>query len=366
MSCGRNDEMDVRSLFTSFEGRIGRAEWWAGTIPLIILSTLLVSVIAGFSVSLGLHTAAILDALVYLALFRPAYAVAAKRFQDRDKPGIIALYGLIPWTIISLSQCYAFLFLGTVQEQSKMFALICVAVIWGVELWFIIELGILKGTPGPNRFDVVSTDATATRGVLHAWEVIVGRLFTYLVSAAGAAILAAIINSIMHFMPMVAILPLIPVYTKEPTLLFDAAVVLSATGCALIGFLLATPFARLALRVLPVDPFATRTVRHRLILAFCLLGIAVAIAIFIVTAVGFFLYFTKFEEVKLWRQLDGYQDAEQIRNQAVVRFGWSSVVLGILYIFLRLMCEHLIAYPSRSQFSSGDSRDLRIAALWST
>jgi uncharacterized membrane protein YhaH (DUF805 family) len=22
----------------------------------------------------------------------------------------------------------------------------------GVELWFLIELGMLKGTPGPNRF----------------------------------------------------------------------------------------------------------------------------------------------------------------------------------------------------------------------
>jgi uncharacterized membrane protein YhaH (DUF805 family) len=25
-------------------------------------------------------------------------------------------------------------------------------VIWGVGIWFLIELGILKGTPGPNRF----------------------------------------------------------------------------------------------------------------------------------------------------------------------------------------------------------------------
>ena len=46
--------------------------------------------------------------IVYLALFRPAYAVAAKRFQDRGKPGVMALYGLVPYLIVQLLPAYGF------------------------------------------------------------------------------------------------------------------------------------------------------------------------------------------------------------------------------------------------------------------
>jgi uncharacterized membrane protein YhaH (DUF805 family) len=82
-------------------------------------------------------------------LFYPGYAVAAKRFQDRDKPGQTALYGLVPVLIASLLQ--AFGLTGTPQEPNAL-GWICTLVTMGVGIWFLIELGILKGTPGPNRF----------------------------------------------------------------------------------------------------------------------------------------------------------------------------------------------------------------------
>ena len=87
--------------------------------------------------------------LVTLALFYPGYAVTAKRFQDRDKPGVTALYGLVPVLIASLLQ--AFGLTGTPSEPNAI-GWICNLVTMGVGLWFLIELGILKGTPGPNRF----------------------------------------------------------------------------------------------------------------------------------------------------------------------------------------------------------------------
>ena len=90
---------------------------------------------------------AILVTLVTLGLFYPGYAVAAKRFQDRDKPGITALYGLIPVLIASLLQ--AFGLTGTPQEPNAL-GWICTLVTMGVGLWFLIDLGILKGTPGPE------------------------------------------------------------------------------------------------------------------------------------------------------------------------------------------------------------------------
>ena len=92
--------LDFQYLFTSFEGRINRAKYWAGTIILAVISIVLGFVIGAI---FGASTfGAILIVLVTLALFYPGYAVAAKRFQDRDKPGITALYGLVPVLIASL------------------------------------------------------------------------------------------------------------------------------------------------------------------------------------------------------------------------------------------------------------------------
>jgi uncharacterized membrane protein YhaH (DUF805 family) len=139
--------MDFKYLFTSFDGRINRAKYWAGIVILAIISIVLgfiIGAVFGSSI-LG----AILVTLVTLALFYPGYAVAAKRFQDRDKPGITALYGLVPVLIASLLQ--AFGLTGTPNNPNAL-GWICNLITMGVGLWFLIELGILKGTPGPNRF----------------------------------------------------------------------------------------------------------------------------------------------------------------------------------------------------------------------
>ena len=87
--------------------------------------------------------------LIMLALFYPGYAVCAKRFQDRDRPGRTALYGLVPVFIANFLEATG----ATGGPQSpNAVGWICTLVFWGVALWFIIELGILKGTPGPNRY----------------------------------------------------------------------------------------------------------------------------------------------------------------------------------------------------------------------
>ena len=139
--------LDFQYLFTSFDGRINRAKYWAGAIILAIVSIVLGLVIGGI---FGASTfGVILVTLITLGLFYPGYAVTAKRFQDRDKPGITALYGLIPVLIASLLQAFG---LTGAPSQPNALGWICTLVTMGVGLWFLIDLGILKGTPGPNRF----------------------------------------------------------------------------------------------------------------------------------------------------------------------------------------------------------------------
>jgi len=139
--------MDLQYIFTSLEGRINRAKWWAGVVILGVISIVLgvlIEVIFGTGFFGGL-----LATLVALALFFPSYAVCAKRFQDRDKPGKMALYGLVPSLIASLLDGWG---LTGAHGQLNALGWICVLVNLGVLLWFLIELGILKGTPGSNKY----------------------------------------------------------------------------------------------------------------------------------------------------------------------------------------------------------------------
>ena len=139
--------MDLQYILTSLEGRINRAKWWAGVVILGVISLILgvlIEVIFGVGFFGGF-----LATLVALALFFPTYAVCAKRFQDRDKPGKMALYGLLPSLIASFLDAWG---LTGVGDQLNGLGWLCVLVNLGVGLWFLIELGIMKGTPGANQF----------------------------------------------------------------------------------------------------------------------------------------------------------------------------------------------------------------------
>lgn len=134
--------MDLQYVFASFGGRINRAKWWAGAIILLVI-WLIVGGIFGSS-----FFGALILVIVTLVLLYPAYAVCAKRFQDRDRPGKTALYGLVPILIASLLQTWGL----TGTQQNLGLGWICFLIIFGVGIWFLIDLGILRGTPGQNRY----------------------------------------------------------------------------------------------------------------------------------------------------------------------------------------------------------------------
>jgi uncharacterized membrane protein YhaH (DUF805 family) len=138
--------MDFQYLFTSFDGRINRAKYWVGVVSLSVVWIILGFIIINI---FGQTIGGILMTLILLALFYAFYAVAAKRFQDRDKPGVTALYGLVPLFVANLLGIFGLT--GTPQGLNAL-GWICTLINLGVILWFLIDLGILKGTPGPNRF----------------------------------------------------------------------------------------------------------------------------------------------------------------------------------------------------------------------
>ena len=138
--------MDLSSLFLSLDGQINLARFWLGTVILAVISfaaTYLIVLLVGVS-----QGAIALSAAVAFALAYPSYAVMAKRFQDRDKPGRLALIGLVP--VYAVNLLYTFdVFYSLSPSTLAQGADVVISLIF---LWIMVELGFLKGTQGPNRY----------------------------------------------------------------------------------------------------------------------------------------------------------------------------------------------------------------------
>jgi len=118
--------MNFGQLFTSFEGRISRKEWWIGFILLYVLQFIayfVATALGIITVDAGtgeMSPSGAVALLVIIVIFLwPALALHAKRWHDRGKSGW--------WTLIAL-----------------------VPVIGG--LWLLIELGFLKGDEAANKY----------------------------------------------------------------------------------------------------------------------------------------------------------------------------------------------------------------------
>ena len=112
--------MDFKQFYLSAQGRVNRKQWWLWLVlPIIVINL----VLSGIDMGIGTYDpqtgAGLLSGLFGLATIIPSILVDIKRWHDRDKSGWWVLIVLVP--IIG----------------------------W---IWFIVEIGFLKGTPGPNRF----------------------------------------------------------------------------------------------------------------------------------------------------------------------------------------------------------------------
>ncbi len=155
-------------LFTSFEGRIARGQWWIGVIALVVavlvLQTLLAMVLgAGFFGRLVVFA-------VSLAFIYPALALATKRLADRGKPPMPRLalfYG--PGVLVMLLDTFRIGYrrLGDTPGMPSMqmegmpspdammpgalpMFVGFLALVAGI--WALVELGFLKGDAEANQF----------------------------------------------------------------------------------------------------------------------------------------------------------------------------------------------------------------------
>ena len=138
--------MDFGYILGSLDGRIPRSQWWAGVGVIVAIGVVLGLLIAWLfgPTTIGL----IVTLLLQLALLYPSYALSAKRFQDRDKPGGLALIGMG----LGILQTVARLIGLSNPFAPNLFDWILSVALMIVGIWYLIELGCLRGTVGQNQY----------------------------------------------------------------------------------------------------------------------------------------------------------------------------------------------------------------------
>lgn len=142
--------MNFLHLYTRFAGRISRKPYWLGTILLFAIT--IVAVIAfnfarvGETPGTAEHAAAMV--LFTAALLWAHSALMAKRLHDRNRPTWWLAFFLVPVLVKTIKDTLS---IPDDPLQSSALDYTLNALILVVGCWFLIELGILRGTRGQNQ-----------------------------------------------------------------------------------------------------------------------------------------------------------------------------------------------------------------------
>lgn len=151
--------MSITHVLFGFSGRATRFHFWMGQVAVIAL--LICLGIAGAMSMASIKTAAtpqevigaagvmLLVVLAFLVLVTwIGWAVAVKRLHDRNKSWVWMLITLVPAVMLMWTGMTQGLQALLAFEKSPVFVIIQI----GVWLWFLVELGFMKGTPGGNMY----------------------------------------------------------------------------------------------------------------------------------------------------------------------------------------------------------------------
>ena len=145
--------MDWTTLLFSFTGRINRGKYWLAALIYMAVWTSFIAVslvwLGGLNIDnlLSFAGAALLIWLIGLILFIAGawsgLAVGVKRLHDRDKSGWwILLFWLGPGILGGWPSAAPDLGGGLVLSLAAA----------AIAIWAFVELGCLRGTPGPNQY----------------------------------------------------------------------------------------------------------------------------------------------------------------------------------------------------------------------
>lgn len=148
--------MDLRHLYTSFDGRINRQPYWIGTIILAVVNVV-ISLVAGKLLGVSIMAPDFSFKLVSLVLavlfLYPVAALMVKRLHDRDRPPWLAALFLAPILIRSVADLIG---MPGNQDNPNVLTLLLSGisgiVFAVIGVWGFVELGCLRGSVGTNQY----------------------------------------------------------------------------------------------------------------------------------------------------------------------------------------------------------------------
>jgi uncharacterized membrane protein YhaH (DUF805 family) len=137
--------MSMTQLLFSFRGRLSRKSYWMtiiATMAIIVLLLLLaLSMLREHRFEFAAFTVVIL-LILYIPLVWIGLAISAKRLHDRDKSAWwLLVFYLLPGILSTAG-----------NEMGDVGFILLHIISFAISVWAFVELGCLRGTPGPNRY----------------------------------------------------------------------------------------------------------------------------------------------------------------------------------------------------------------------
>jgi uncharacterized membrane protein YhaH (DUF805 family) len=130
-------------LLFGFSGRINRAKFWLAALIYIVFFFGVVGIT--MAVSSSMDSVFVAALIAYVPLVISGLAVGIKRLHDRGKSAWwLAVFYLVPLAI-NLIAIYVLGDNGTLNS-------ILMVVSFAINIWAIVELGLLRGTIGGNQY----------------------------------------------------------------------------------------------------------------------------------------------------------------------------------------------------------------------
>ncbi len=147
----------MQGLYTNFDGRIGRGQWWKGILILVVL-VIAIQFILFSIISQASFFGRLLSFVIGLVVIYPYLALGSKRLHDRGKPMMpwIAIF-IGPAFVLNVMQVFGIGFQTTELMGETMMVPTTLGSTVGIvamitSIWALVELGFLKGTAGPNEY----------------------------------------------------------------------------------------------------------------------------------------------------------------------------------------------------------------------
>ena len=153
-------------FYFSAAGRISRSQYWLRFIlPYFVIYLVLQIMVAISGAGSALNAIVSVIILIFsLIVIWPSIAILIKRMHDRNKSGWYILFIIIPGIIFSIL-LFAWLGVAIIAAAAGeietagvslgalgILVIILGVIMLGLNIWFFVEFGCLRGTIGANRF----------------------------------------------------------------------------------------------------------------------------------------------------------------------------------------------------------------------